>query len=271
MMQTSMVGITFEDFYWATAVYFWMGFLILIVCVPIIFIWFWKRMLPKASRTFFWIHRRKTPPLLLCHDSGKGMLVGIKERAGEGVVMTDRGRYKILPRYLSASPAKPKGEEEAGPALNPNPLDEMTVKDYSDWVVKRTYLEGLGLPFFVGYTGSLCLLNPEALALYEAGNLAFQNEEGKFMFNPRKVKGKTVDKALQPLLLLDPRKIKQIVPAGYDHEQIAALVADAEELARLGKGIPRAALMGILVILIIVAVVGLLFFAPQFLQGLVAH
>lgn len=139
------------------------------------------------------------------------------------------------------------------------------VLDYSDWILKRSTMVGLKMPFFLGYTGKLCLLNPEALALYEMGEMKIKTEDYT-LFNPHKLqeKEKNFRNALQPLLLLEPRKIRQVIYDGFDQSQIAGVVADSEELARLGMGIsPRMKIVLVLVAMLLVGI-GILFL-PQIL------
>jgi hypothetical protein len=170
-----------------------------------------------------------------------------------------------------AAQSTASSKEDTSNVLTMKLLNENFIMNYDDFVVKRTNLMGMNLPFFIGYTGKLCLLNPEALALYEAGEMFVRTTPTEVLW-----KGKSYslddlpDEArdsFQPLLLMDPRKIQQIIYDGFDQSQIAAVVADSEELARLGQGIsPRMKM-----ILIIVVIVGLaaaaLFLLPQMLGG----
>lgn len=308
-----------EDFFYVTMpIFYVIGMVFCFVGIPII-IWFYKRKIPKAARTLIWSGIRREPPLLLCHDSGRGELTTIRERRGEGIVVTQQNKYKILPRWMPKVPlsaflggqttaAAPQGSLPQAPAAEgdvnsegteeqeqdtemPQPpqapetqrlpsgvekdlhkvfniklLKENFIIDYSDWIVKRTYLVGLDLPFFVGYTGKLCLLNPEALALYEAGEMCIRTEDA-VLFNPNKIEGKSIENAFQPLLLLDPRKIQQIIYEGFDQSQIAGIVADSEEIARIRQGIsPKMKIfLGILVIVVIAGAA--LFLLPQILSG----
>lgn len=282
-----------------------MGMIVCFTGIPI-FIWFWKRKLPKAARTIFWASLRGLPLILLCHDSGRGELTTITERKGEGIVITAQGKYKILPRWMPKLPwgemqkradeaakqkaaAATQADTETGETTaekqEPSPpsltqpatatsgidlskiLRQDFMLDYSDWIVKRTFLVGLNLPFFVGYTGKLCLLNPEALALYEAGEMMIKGIEGT-LFNPNQEKKpdgseKSVDDALQPLMLLDGRKIQQIIYNGFDQSQVAGVVADSEEIARIGQGMSPKTKIILMIILIAIVAGAALFFLPQ--------
>ena len=313
---------TLEDFFFVTlSLFYIIGMVFCFTGLPIIIL-FWKRWIPKSARTLFWASRRKTPPLLLVHDSGRGELTTIHERKGEGIVMTAQGKYKILPRWLpkiplkqmiaeaseglEPSPALAEGQEDAQPMQHdpdaPQPsttslgqsgsimpstqttrqqgyrevdlpsifnikaLRDNFILDYSDWIVKRTNLVGLDLPFFIGYTGKLCLLNPEALALYEAGQMAIRTED-TILFNPKNLPDKDQKDAFQPLLLMDARKIQQIIYEGFDQSQIAAVVADSEELARIGEGMsPKIKILLAIVVIAVVAAAAL-FILPSIMGG----
>jgi hypothetical protein len=302
---------TAEDLFYITLPLFYIvGMVFLFVGIPLL-IYLYKRKIPKAARTLIWSGLRREPPLLLCHDSGRGELTTFRERKGEGIVLTAQNKYKILPRWRPKLPfsalmkkldeqkqavvtepqqteTEEKGEEEvqsdgagSSPAtpqamqlpqvnmqtvFNVQFLKENFVLDYDSWISKRTFLVGLDLPFYVGYTGKLCLLNPEALALYEAGEMYIQTED-QILFNPNKVEGKSIENAFQPLLLMDPRKIQQIINEGFDQSQIAGVVADSEELARIGQGMSQKTKI-ILAILVIALVAGAaLFILPQIMGG----
>lgn len=308
---------------WETLPVFYVAGMVACFGLPVVLFLFWKKWMPLPARTLFWASRRNTPPLLLVHDSGRGEITTIHERKGEGTVMTQQGKFKILPRYTMKLPFRamiekrnkdaataalasqgvaassglpitqqplqtdqtqddpPENEEQTTQqpqAPQENELDltqAVTVKmlndnfilDYGDWVVKRTNLIGMNLPFFVGYTGKLCLLNPEALALYEAGEMFIRTTPSDVMFNPKQLADKNIDDAFQPLLLMDPRKIQQIIYDGFDQSQLAAVVADSEELARIGQGIsPRMKLILGIVVIAGLAIAGI-YFLPQILGG----
>lgn len=280
-----------EFFFLTLPIFYIVGMIVSFTGIPI-FILFWKRWLPKPARTFFWAARRRTPPILLVHDSGRGEFTTIIERRGEGIVKTQQGKYKILPRIMQRLPLEEKmptapipetveseevvQEEEKANSLAKKVRSIMSIDilkktfilDYSDWVLKRCMLVGLNMPFFIGYTGKLCLLSPEALALYEMGDMMVKTED-ETLFNPKNVEGKDIKDAVQPLLLLDGRKIQQIIYDGFDQSQIAAVVADTEELMRVGKGL-SGKMIGAIAILIIILVVGLgMFLIPQFLPQVV--
>ena len=268
-----------EFFYMTFQIFYVLGMVVAFMGVPILVL-FWKKMMPKCARTLFWAARRNTPPLLLVHDSGRGEITTIHERKGEGVVMTQEGKYKILPRIVPKTRSQvnkvlaEQGEEqietsedaaegeESKSIVTMEFLNENFVLDYSDWIVKRCSLVGLRMPFFIGYTGKLCLLNPEALALYEMGDMVVDVGD-KVLFNPHNIADKKLDDALKPMKLLDGRKINEIIYHGFDQSQIAGVIADTEELVRLGKGISKTTIAIMTLIVIACVAAAALFFLPQ--------
>jgi len=267
--------------YWIyiNAPIFFMLLMVLCICLPIIFIWFWKKKLPKPARTLFWCAVKGYAPLLLVHDSGRADIVAIKERKAEGIVETTTGTFKILPRY-----APLMSEEEIEKIGDPADkerieiLKDVTGKkiqigkqqftlDFSHWMAKRSWLLGMPTPLFVGYTGSLCILNPEALALFEAGDLKIQTVEGT-AFNPNNIKNKNEDDAVEPLMLLDPRKIGKFIYSHFDTSQIAGVIQAAEERARLGTGasLKKFLMIFAIVIVVMMVIVGIMYL-PKLLQG----
>ncbi len=237
---------------------------------------FWKRWVPKPSKTIFWANRRKNPLALIVHDSGRSDLVAIVERRGEGVVVLEGGKkYKVLPRYLSTEESEAMGNAEATEPTEETkeaPQGEKgiggRIRDYSAWIVKRSMLIGLGVPILVGYSGKICLLNPEALALYEAGEMYVETED-KPMFKKDVAdkKDKTIEDAVQPLLLLDPKKIKTMISSSFDDSQIAAIMWDSEEIGRYGRGFAKMLPWLLIIGIAVIAVIGVIFFLPQIMKG----
>jgi len=230
------------------------GLLFLAVVSWLIPFW-WIKRVPEAAKILEKAAREKKPPAIIVHDTGRAAITLIKERMGEGIVVTDQGNFKILPQYIRV-----EGDKKG----NPEGLYE---KDYRDFITKRTLLTGLDLPMFVGYSGKLCLLNPEALALYEAGDMYVKTSEGS-LFNPNKKKGKTIKEALQPLMLMDIRKIKDLIGVQFDVTQIAAIITESERIGFLGGASPFKKYLLPIGILMIIIVVGLLILlaGPQISQ-----
>ena len=218
------------------------------------------RFIPKAARKLFWAGRRKRPIAIIVHDTGRAAIVTLRELLGEGIVVTDQGKYKILPQYVAI---EGNPGEEGEPAEKPK-----YEKDYRDLLTKRALLTGLDLPMFFGYSGKVCLLNPEALALYEAAEMKIQTVEGKPMFNPRNKRGKSLRHKLQPLMLLDPRKIKDLIGRQFNVSQIGALIVESERIGLLGRGWGRFILpIGLIITAAIIGII-LLLAAPSLLSGL---
>ncbi len=233
-----------------------------IIFVPMLFYVLWRKLLPEAARIMFWAKRRNKSLLLIVHDSGRGEFTLISERRGSGVVMTDGGKYKMLPRYVSKhlTPTNP-GSDLSNPSNEDGTVKAVKTvqyeKVYTDYINKRCILKGLNLPFYVGYSGKLNLLNPEALALYEMGEMKVPTTEG-MLFNPKNVPGKNIADALQPLQLVDARVIKELFSKSFDETQIAAIVADAELLGLMGRGFGRFLPWLMILGIIALAIVGLL-------------
>jgi len=232
---------------------------------------FWYRYVNRSARKLHAAGRQKKVPAYIVHDSGRGAITLLEEKRGEGVVMTELGRYMILPRIISEVPeAAPKEVEGGKKKVNPaeattktaeQKLEEVKERykfDYaSEWLAKRTIDYGTGLPFYIGYAGKLCLFHPLMMALYEAGKLFIPTDEKPF---PETEKEKQLPR---PLMLLDPRRIKTIVNRCFDTSQLAAIIIDAEERGRLGRPLPRW-LIGVGAILVIVLIVGgLIYFLPK--------
>lgn len=271
----------FWEFFIATAYWFWLGFIIMVFTVPFLFIWFWKKKVPKPARTLFWCSVKGWIPLLLFHDSGRADIIGIIERASESLVRTTAGMYKILPRFTLA---KIHGEEEGKKAEgNPNPKAETEIirnetaktirigkyefnLDYDYYLNKRSILVGMNLPLYIGYTGSLCILNPEAIALFEAGELAIETPTGELI---HKGKGKD-DELVQPLIFLDPKKVLTLLNQKFGGSAILGIVKDIYEVAMLEKELMRGlrkmgTILGIIIIVLLVVLAFM--FLPRLLGG----
>lgn len=266
-------------FFWLMYVFLPVVGIIALIGVPVLGTIFWKKVLPKVSRDLMWCKLKGMSPAIICHDSGRAELQMFQERRGSGVVMTNKGKYKILPRFTSIDEsnnplAKIIAEEQAvtnpDEPVNPDETSMATpeaekrlkkisktlnvLRDYSDFVTKRSILMGLGLPLFLGYSGKLCLFHPDALALYEAGQMQIKTEDVTYY----KGDPKKQDEAPEPLILLDPRAIKVLINQGFDETQMAAVTTDAELVGMIGR--PSNAMKWILVVVIIVvAVLGILF------------
>lgn len=226
--------------------------------------------IPEAAVTLWRAKKKKMIPILIVHDTGRSRLDLIRERRGEGIVLTEKGLYKLIPRYIRSAAkrtfqqiTKTDGEEDnPGSTKNAELEEYKELEDYRDWVTKRSFLIGLDSPIFIGYSGSLCLLNPSAMALVEAGEMHIQTPEG---FYPKLPEGKTVKDIKQPLMLIDPRKAKGIINKMFDETQIAAVLADVKLLGKLdlSRFLPI-----ILIVVVVVAALGLLLAFPDLLSGL---
>jgi len=127
--------------------------------------------------------------------------------------------------------------------------------DYSTWTSRRSELLGLGLPMFVAYSGSACLLNPEALALWTCAEMSVEIQ-GKLSFNPLGVEtNNTATSVPQPIIPLDPRAISTIISDQYDESAIAKVQLEAEQIALEGMGLRRYFPLFIIMAIAIIGVV----------------
>jgi len=214
--------------------------LILLAVTPILLFWLYFRYFHKTARKLNSFIRKKQPIAIITYDTGKSVLVGLQETRGEGIVRTTGGKYKFLPR----PPEKTEGVE----GQDRGELEKL----YSDLVLKRTFLEGTGVPLFFGYSGKICLMNPDVLALAE---IASKLEAKK---KKQTDDGKSKDKEETLITLLDPRKIKNLISGSYTESQALALVRDTEELMREELGSARKYMLPIMTIIIVMFVAAII-------------
>jgi len=220
---------------------------------------YFKRV-PPVARTLIEAKQKSLVPALIVHDSGRSYLTLLLERMAEGVVMTTHGKYKLLPQSVDFSHAFDEKLDETSDKTTKkkNPADENPPEekkswaaDLYGWISHRSILVGLGLPFYVGYSGSLCLLNPEALALYEAGGLFVPSEKNPVPKKDERYKP-------MPLMWLDPSKIKHLINKRFGTSQIDAMMIDVDRRARIYQMSSTVKL--IVVVAIIVLIIGALAF-----------
>jgi len=237
----------------------------LLIFCPAVFVWWYKRKLPSAARSLYAAMRKGLIPLLIVHDSGRSKIVLALERKGEGVLYTTDGRYKILPRYTSGEVEE---EEVKKKTTKKNPKPETPEKRrgrsmFAEWTNKRSILVGLGTPFYVAYSGTMCLLNPLALALIEAGKMFVKDAEGK-PIKSDEAKEEDLSEMLQPLMLLDARESKAIINSQYDESQIGACLVDSEDIGRIGRPSIFQRYGWLIMLLVMVAAAGVaLMFLPN--------
>jgi hypothetical protein len=238
------------------------GFIFMLTSWLVPFIWI-KRV-PAAARILEEAGRTKAVPAYIVHDSGRGAFVLLEERRGEGLVFARRAgqqrKYRTLPRAVDLSEADFKDAAKTSSDKNPGKLDKrkkQQILDYSsDWINKRSICVGLGLPIYFGYSGTLCLLNPECMAWYEAGQI----------FVPTDAKPQPVteeEKKLPwPLMFLSALDMKKIINRRFDTSQIDALEIDARLEGALGRGMPRWLIYVVIGILIVVVIAAVIFMPP---------
>lgn len=278
------------------------------LCASFLIPYWWFKRVPEISRMLEMASRLKLIPAIIAHDTGRAALTLLREYLGEGIVRTlDGERYKILPHFAPLftpkKKKKPLIKELKMPSGDVVPLDseldedsddkeaelELFMKEYRDLVGKRTILTGLDMPIFFGYSGKACLLNPEALALYEAGQMGIRTPDGKFSYlkphesedvgsaelwtrDTKRIGNPSsgVRTMLQPLLLLDPRKISDLVGREFGVTQIQAIATDSEQIGRYGRpSLGRFAIP--IIFLIILVIVGVLIFVmgPSLTEGFI--
>ena len=247
----------------------WISLFAIPTVIPLVY----YKVFPKTARTFIAAKRKNLIPAYIVHDSGRAVITLVNERMGGGICVSEKkDRYKILPKFVEEEEVTAEDEATAFPKEAQNEEGEDTesteksagsqpmtlkraVRTFGDWVTKRSHLVGLGKPMFVGYSGKACLLNPLALALWEAGKMKIRNEDHKFI--RKKVKDKDdkipqIQDLVQPLMLLDPRSVKAVISHAFDEAQIAAMCADSEAIGRMGRGLPKWVLpVGIILIVIV--------------------
>lgn len=186
----------------------------------------WQKIVPVEARLLTLASRKKLIPIYVVSDSGVGRIELVKDIFGEGVAkMLDGKHYRLFPQY-------PYPRETAQNPTSEKPL-------YMDYLTKRTILKHMKIPFFIAYSGRLCLLDPAALAAYEA---SLQNREGE--------KGKD-----QTLMLLDPRKIKDIIGDQFSINQVAAIMQESETIGALQSNRLFKFIMPISIILIAIVAI----------------
>lgn len=270
------------------------GFVFL--CSSFLIPYWWFKRVPEVARMFEMASRNKMIPAIIAHDTGRAALTLLTEYLGEGIVKTLEGKFKILPHFAPMTRKKkkknhPRIKEVQMPNGSSVPLDteigeepeedeqdvELFFKEYRDLTGKRTILTGFDRPIFFGYSGKACLLNPEALTLYEAGQMMIRTEDGSFSYlkphnsedigsaeiwardterttNPTNPK---VPNLLQPLLLLEPRKIKDLIGRQFNPTQLQAVATESEQIGRFGR--PNYGKFALpIIFFIILAIVGIL-------------
>lgn len=226
----------------------WMYVLPVIGILSIIFVpIFWFFIVPKIARTLTWKKFSKCSFHFIGDDTGFAYLVPTTEELPEGVVKTKYG-YRFLPRPILHN-------EKSNP--NDKVLEQL--------MLRRFVWKDMGKPIWFGYAGKVAAVNPVTLALVESEKkkktrnpvnkvlrelevyvkslpetLTVQDKHSVRTINPQKElkeKIKLLKTALnyKPLTILDPTKIKEILPKMWTPSQIDALATNRE-----WRGIKRA-------------------------------
>ena len=214
--------------------YFWFVImpavgLVMLVATPIIVLLLYFRYFHPTARKLNKLIRRKMVIFLDAHDSGKVIIRGLRERRGAGVGRTTDKSYRLLPKHNT----------------KPEDTDDPTRRLLSEAVAKRFFLEDTGCPIFFGHGGTLCLTNPEVLALVEVA----ERMVGKKFGDGR------------PRILLDPRKLEQLISRNYDDAQLNAVINDIWAIVRAEQGFRQFAIpIAVIVVLMIGAIIALKMF-----------
>lgn len=211
------------DLFWLL----WMLVLpILGLVTPIIFLVFWKFIVPAVARMLTWSRFRNVTIHAVADASGFVELVPTKEQLPEGIVRTKRG-WHFLPRPISQNPKT--DEEKMAERIG----------------LKTHILQSVGKPFLLGYAGKITSMNFATLAGMQ------QNEESvnlkgyisdmetiikdmpKHFKKELTLKLKVLKQAMkaEPTTLINPDAIKEIVQKMYPPSMIDALAEN-----RLLKG-----------------------------------
>jgi len=230
--------------------------IIFLILAPI----FWFFIVPKIARTITWARLKKCITILLADDMGWVQLVFSKEHLPEGVVETTRseGDWRFLPR--------PKWKSLKSKS---NPGDTASVEEI---ILKKFTWKDLGKPFWIGYAGKVALMNPATLAGMEQTNESLFEVQLKKMQDyilslPESTRqtlltlmGELKESLkVKPITLVDPRKIKEVVPQMYTPSQVEAIAVNRELKGMKKRGkeygklvIGLAAIIGLVILGIIV-------------------
>lgn len=261
-------------------------------CASFVFPLLWFKKVPEPARMLTRCAQTGEVPALVVHDSGRSKLISITEKLGEGVVKTDQGNYRILPRFVkvrevlkgvvdkaeAAKKLQDLSEEttDLETAEVPSTLPTETELDkfkellkgqglemdyYGDFLNRRSILIGLGLPIYTAYSGKMCLINPLCLALYHAGEMFIPTAD-----KPDQSDIPEADRKPMPMMLLDSTEMKTIINHRYDTSQVNAAIIDAVETGKAGLTVPAWALpVATIAILAVAAVAALVFLSGGFL------
>jgi len=282
-----VVSLLLFPFEWA---WFWIfgsvGFIFILSSWLIPFLWFKK--VPEPARVLVECAQKGRVPAFIAHDSGRGRMISFIEKLGEGVVETSDGRYRILPRFVKirnvlSNLAKLSNQAET----NEETLEagELTENDnsvissspdnavaklkerlkkhgyeldyFSDLMQRRSIMVGLNLPFYIAYSGKICLMNPMCQAWFQAGEVFIPTAD-----NPEQPDGENKP---MPLMLLDPLEMKTIINQRFDTSQVNAIAIDSEELGRAGRGMPSWVFPVALVAVLAALAIGAFMFLPSML------
>ena len=213
----------------------WMFILpILGILTPILFLVFWRGIVPKIARKLTWKRFSKCSFHMVADDSGYAQLLETTEELPEGIVNTKKG-FRFLPR-----PTWLRG--------NPNPNS----KSVEDVMLRKFTWKDMGKPLWFGYAGKVTSANPATLAgsqqtPFEAPKVTeYINsmiKDVKALAEP--IRGELTQKLedladglkFKPLTVIDPTIIKKLYPKMFTPSQLDAFGRNRETrgMKRAGK------------------------------------
>lgn len=229
---------------------------ILGVTLATVFPIFWFFIVPKIARTLTWKRFRKVSFHFLGDDSGYAYLLPTTEELPEGIVKTKRGfRFLPRPRWTKGNPNNPKT------AMVENIL------------LRKFVWKDMGKPIWFGYAGKVASVNPVTLAALQQTKSETLNTNGYISKIRKYVNTLSKDpknhlttmlnelqKGLnfQTLTVIDPTKIKEVLPQMFTPSQLDALATNRETrgMKRAGRQYTPLILGGGLILgLVIIAII----------------
>ena len=229
--------------------YFWFFIMpvvgmIMLAVFPITLLLIWFRYFHPTARKLNSFIRKKMVIFIDAYDTGKVYFKALRERKGAAIGRTVDKSYRLLPKLKT----KLKGEEKKEAAEEKDEKKDAdgdrTEEILAEAVSKRFFLEDTGCPIFLGHGGTLCLTNPEVLALVEQAKSP----------NPTVIKGDD-DKER---ILIDPRRLEELIPKNYDESQLNAVINDIWMIARAEKGLGQFVIpIAAIAIVAFIAIIGI--------------
>jgi hypothetical protein len=249
-----------------------------IIVVPV----FWFFVVPRIARKLTWQRFKKGSYHMLADDTGYAYLAFTDEELPEGVVHTKYG-FRFLPR-----PHKAIG--------NPHSHEE----EQAESIVLRKYVwRDMGKPIWFGYAGKVGAMNPATLAALQQSQSKRPISQADKILEDLEAYAKKLPKTLTiqrllgkvetlnlradllgmlkklkteinvlPYTIIDPTRIKEIIPNMWTPSQLDALATNREMkgMKKAGKQHAGLILGGALIIgLVIIAILLIVALRPMFM------